>query len=86
MSSSGYKKLIDMHAKMLINYLLETSVILQQRKLWTSQQQRYFYYFCFTSFVCVAETRELLHSLALKSERTVYSMHIQTILCRKFLF
>ena len=59
MSSSGYKKLTDMHVKMLINYLLETSVILQQRKLWTSQQQRYFYQF----FVCVAETRELLYSI-----------------------
>lgn len=52
MSSSGYKKLTDMHVKMLINYLLETSVILQQRKLWTSQQQRYFYQFLFYVF-CV---------------------------------
>lgn len=41
MSSSGYKKLTDMHVKMLINYLLGTSAILQQRKWWTSQQQRY---------------------------------------------
>ena len=53
MSSSGYKKLTDMHVKMLINYLLETSVILQQRKLWTSQQQRYFYQFFVLLVFCV---------------------------------